>query len=208
MTKAIIYARCSTEESKQDVEVQLKELRRYCQAYGWEYDEVYEYESGFTGTPPKLKELLEKIRLKHYDALLVSTLDRFSREHPKKTNMLLDRIVYDYNCRFISLMEGIDSSNEMIWHVIRPLFTYFANIFSRNLSSKVKAGIKRKKEKGEYRGGRPKKKIDMEKLKGIAKKDFGWRRIAAEYNKDLPKRLQISYQQVRRVLRKGSLNFK
>ena len=28
--KVIIYARCSTDEKKQDVEVQLKELRRWC----------------------------------------------------------------------------------------------------------------------------------------------------------------------------------
>ena len=40
--KAVIYARCSTDESKQDVEAQLKELRRYCEAYGWGYEEVSE----------------------------------------------------------------------------------------------------------------------------------------------------------------------
>lgn len=205
MAKAIIYARCSTEESKQDVEVQLKELKRYCGAYGWEYDEVFEYESGYKGIQPRLKQILEKIRLKHYNIFLVHSLDRFSREHPKKTNMLLDTIVYDYKCRFISLLEGIDSSNEMIWHVIRPIFTYFANIFSKNLSTKVKAGIQRKKEKGEYSGGRRKKKIDIERLKKIArKKDYGWRRIAQEYNKDLPKRQQVSYQLARKVLQKHS----
>ncbi len=39
--KAVIYARCSTDESRQDVEVQLKELRRYAEAYGWQPGSVY-----------------------------------------------------------------------------------------------------------------------------------------------------------------------
>ena len=31
--KAVIYAQCSTEESRQDTENQLRELRRYCEAF-------------------------------------------------------------------------------------------------------------------------------------------------------------------------------
>ena len=37
--KAAIYARCSTDESRQDVATQLSELRRYCEACGWAYGE-------------------------------------------------------------------------------------------------------------------------------------------------------------------------
>jgi len=67
MTKTIIYARCSTDESKQDVEVQLKELRRYCEAFGWDYDEAHEYGSGYkSDNQPKLKQILSEIRLKKY----------------------------------------------------------------------------------------------------------------------------------------------
>ena len=47
--KAVIYARCSTEENRQDTENQLRELRRYCEAFGWPYEEVSEYDSGFKG---------------------------------------------------------------------------------------------------------------------------------------------------------------
>lgn len=204
--KAVIYARCSTDEKKQDVEVQLKELRRYCDAYGWQYDEVFEYESGFAGIPPKLTEILEAIRLKKYNILLVSTLDRFSRAHPKKTNALLDRIVYDYRCRFISLMEGIDSDNEMVWHVVRPLFTYFANMFSKTLSEKVRRGILNKKASGEYGGGRPPKQLDIVRLKAISSElratGNGYRKIAEHYNDGLPHNKRISSTKVLEVLRK------
>ena len=202
--KAIIYARCSTDESKQDTELQLKELRRYCKAYDWAYDEVFEYESGFNGIPPRLSEVLEGIRLKRYHTILVYTLDRFSRSHPKTTNALLDRIVYQYGCRFISLLEGIDSDNEMVWHVVRPLFTYFANMFSRTLSEKIRKGIAQKKAAGMYKGGRPHKSLDVLRIKRIKRRmnGSGYRKIADAYNEDLPKSQRLSYTQAHRVLQK------
>ena len=48
-THVVIYSRCSTDEKRQDTEVQLVELRRYAKAYGWTYDEVSEYGSAFKG---------------------------------------------------------------------------------------------------------------------------------------------------------------
>ncbi|GEM_PF-6612596 len=70
------------------------------------------------------------------------------REHPSKTGVILNRIVYLYKCRFISLAEGIDSNDDVKWHIVRNLFTYFAQMFSRNLSMKVKNGLRNKKDKG------------------------------------------------------------
>ena len=204
--KAVIYARCSTDEKRQDVENQLRELRRYCESFGWSYDEVWEYDSGFKGTQPKLQAVLEKIRHKEYDALLVYSLDRFSRQAPSKVNHLLDTIVESHGCRFISRLEGIDSENELIWHAIRPLFAYFANLFSRNLSEKIKLGIRTKKEKGNYRGGRPSKTVDVERLKKlrIADNGYGWRKLTQAYNEGLPGKEQVSVSLLRRVCQKLS----
>jgi len=198
--KAIVYSRCSTDEKKQDVQVQVVELERYCKAYNWQYEIISEYGSGYKGEQPKLKELLERIRKKEFDVLLVYSLDRFSREHPAKVNALLDRIVYQYKCRFIALLDNIDSNNEMSWLVMKNLFTYFAHIYSRNLSEKVKAGIKRKKEKREYSGGRPQKKIDIEKLKRLYEQNKSLRKTADAYNQGLGKRERISYVLVKKTL--------
>ena len=63
MKKAVIYARCSTDEARQDTENQLQELRQYCAAFGWQCDEVSEYDSGFKGTQPKLQEILERYKI-------------------------------------------------------------------------------------------------------------------------------------------------
>lgn len=182
--KALIYGRCSTDEARQDVEIQLKELRRYCEHQGWEYDETFEYGSGFKGDQPKLFEKIEKIKMGHYGALVVYALDRFSREHPRKVDELLNKIVYDYKCRFISLSDGIDSADEMKWHIMRHMLTYFANVFSRRLSERVKGGIARAKEKGTYAGGRPSKKgkVDIAELKELYAKTNSLRKVADLYN--------------------------
>ena len=200
-TTVVIYSRCSTDDKRQDTEVQLKELRRYAKAYGWHYDEVSEYGSGFKGEQPKLRDVIEKIRLHHYSILLVHSLDRFSREHPKKTNALLDRIVYDYKCRFISLKESIDSENEMVWHVVRPLFSYFANVYSRQLSDKIKAGIQNKRDKHLYRGGRPKKEYDLKRLEALRSEGHSVRKVAELYNSSLPKNKCVSHTQVTRLIK-------
>jgi DNA invertase Pin-like site-specific DNA recombinase len=121
---------------------------------------------------------------------------------------LLDAIVERDGCRFISRQEGIDSENELIWHAIRPLFTYFANVFSRNLSDKIKRGIETKRQNGSYRGGRPVKRVDVEKLRlvRLAHPEAGWRKLTGFYNEGLPNRQQVSFSLLRRVYQKLSFN--
>ncbi|MBF0331369.1 MAG: recombinase family protein [Candidatus Omnitrophica bacterium] len=199
----IIYARCSTDENKQDVEVQLKELRRYCEAYGWSYEEAWEYGSGYkTDCQPKLDGVLEKIRLKQINVLLVFSMDRFSRQSPSKINALLDTIVERYGCRFISLQQGIDSDNELTWHVVKPLFTYFANKFSKDLGEKVKKGIAMKKVNGTYKGGRPAKKVDLVTVQTLRSKGISLRSIAEDLNQGKSGRQRTSYASIQRLLQK------
>ena len=206
--RAAIYARCSTDENRQDVSTQLSELRRYCEAFGWAYDEHQEYDSGYKGTQQKLKILLGEIRRKRYGVLLVYSLDRFSRQAPSKVNRLLDELVEQDGCRFISRLEGIDSDNELTWNVVRPLFAYFANVFSRNLSEKIKLGIKTQREKGTYRGGRPSKQLDVDRLRAIKLSNpaVGWRTLTKLYNDGLPDKQQVSFTLLRRVYQKLSFN--
>ena len=149
--RAIIYARCSTDEKKQDVEVQLKQLRAYCKSNNWNHDEISEYASGSKKVPDKLREILNLINKRLYNVFIVFSLDRFSRLHPSTTNKMMDYTI-KRNCRFISLQENIDSENEMTWHIIRHFFQYMAWIYSKNLSEKTKLGMKRAKEKGKNIG--------------------------------------------------------
>jgi DNA invertase Pin-like site-specific DNA recombinase len=151
--RAIIYARCSTDESRQDVEVQLKELRKFCENHDWNYDEVFEYESGYKGVPKELARVIKLINDGVYKVILVHDLSRFSRLHPSKTIKLLNFIT-DRKCRFISLQNSLDSDQEHTWFIFMGGFAYFNWIYSKNLSEKTKLGMQRAREKGS-RIGRP-----------------------------------------------------
>ena len=156
--RAIIYARCSTDEKKQDVEIQLKQLKEYCGRQGWKYDIKKEYASGSKQVPDVLRTILRLIKERSYDVLLVYDLSRFSRLHPSTTSKMMDFIV-DHKCRFISLQDNIDSNDEVKWLLVKPMFQYMAYIYSKNLSEKVKLGMQRAKEKGIHTG-RPKGSTD------------------------------------------------
>jgi len=170
--RAILYARCSTDETKQDVEVQLKQLRDYCKTNQWEYDEVFEYGSGSKGVPPKLQQILNLIANRTYQVIIVHSLDRFSRLKPSVTEKMLNHIT-DCKCRFISLAENLDSDNPMVWYCFKGLWLYFANQYSINLSKKVKLGMIRAKEKGVHIG-RPKGSKDkkIRNKKGYYKRTY------------------------------------
>ncbi len=161
--RAIIYARCSTDESKQDVEVQLKELRSYCDKEGYDYDELSDYSSGSKHIPDNLRKAMGLIKEGHYKVMIVHSLDRFSRLHPTTQDKMLAFITQECKCRFLSLQENIDSENEIMWNIIRHLFQHFSHQYSKNLSEKVSLGIKNAKAEGTYKGGRPKGSKDKKK---------------------------------------------
>ncbi len=149
--RAIVYSRCSTDEKRQDVEVQLKQLREYCNREGWKYDEKWEYGSSSKQIPDKLRTILKLIKQRVYDIFIVYDLSRFSRLHPTTTGKMMDFIVGN-KCRFISIQDNIDSDDEVKWLLIKPMFQYMAYIYSKNLSEKVKLGMKNAKEKGKQIG--------------------------------------------------------
>ena len=174
--RTIIYARCSTDESKQDTEVQLKQLRTYCENNNWKYDEVSEYASGSkTNLPPKLQKVLDLITKRIYQVIIVYSMDRFSRQKPRVTEQMLNHIV-DCDCRFISLQENLDSENQQMWFTMKGIWLYLANQFSINLSKKVKLGMARAKEKGVH-CGRPKGSKDKKQRSksGYYKRKYGFK---------------------------------
>jgi DNA invertase Pin-like site-specific DNA recombinase len=170
--KTIIYARCSTDEKRQDVEVQLKELREYCKRQGWEYDEVSEYLSTYKQTPEKLQKILDLITKRTYDVFIVFNLDRFSRQHPSKTEKMLQHIV-DCKCRFIAIQQNLDSDNEMLWYSFKGLWSYISHMYSQNLSERVKLGMKRAKAKGKHIGRKKGSKDKKQRSKkGYYKREY------------------------------------
>ena len=165
--KTIIYSRCSTDEKKQDIEIQTKELESYCKRQGWKYEIHKEYASGSKSIPDKLRTILRLIKQGHYNIFLVYDLSRFSRLHPSMTNKMLDFIVSN-KCRFLSLQDNIDSDDDIKWLIIKPLFQYMAWVYSKNLSEKVKLGMMKKNKEIAEKGFTISKKTGK-KIKSIGR---------------------------------------
>lgn len=159
--KALIIARCSTDEKRQDVKLQIKPSIEYAKKEGWDYDVLYYYATASKKIPDQLTHALNLIAKKLYDVVLVYSMDRFSRLTPATTEKLLNHIT-DCKVRFISILEGLDSDNPLIWYTMKGLWIYFANLYSVNLSIKVKEGMRKAKEKGKPIG-RPKGAKDKKK---------------------------------------------
>src|SRR5712675_67030 len=79
--KTALYARVSTLDKGQDPQMQLRELREYCQRRGWtvtgEYVDVGV--SGSKDSRPELNRLMTDAHRRNFDAVLVWRFDRFAR---------------------------------------------------------------------------------------------------------------------------------
>jgi len=81
MKRVTLYARVSTSHHDQNPEVQLVELRRYCEARGWQVaKEIVDHGfSGGTDKRPGLQELLRMVDGGETDCICVLKLDRLFR---------------------------------------------------------------------------------------------------------------------------------
>ena len=77
--RVAVYARVSTDD--QTADNQLLDLRRYCQERGWEVVEEF-VDHGISGTKdrrPALDRLMDAVRKRQVDVVLVWRFDRFAR---------------------------------------------------------------------------------------------------------------------------------
>ncbi len=155
-TKIAIYARVSTQD--QYPGLQLSELRRYIQDRGWtihhEYVDIGQ--SGAKDSRPELNKLMADAKRRRFDVVLVWKFDRFARSVKHLVNSLYEFKALGID--FVSLTEGIDSSTP----IGKAMFSIIAAMgeLERDLiKERVKAGLRRAKEKGKALG-RPKRYVD------------------------------------------------
>ena len=87
--KAALYARVSTFNG-QDPDMQLRELRTYCERRGFEIQNEY-IDKGISGSRerrPALDELMVACRRRSVDAVVVYRYDRFARSLRQLVNAL------------------------------------------------------------------------------------------------------------------------
>jgi DNA invertase Pin-like site-specific DNA recombinase len=152
--KIALYARVSTVDKGQDVELQLRDLRQYAAARGWViYSEYIDKgQSGSKDRRPELDRLMASARKRRIDGILVWRLDRFGRSLKHLINTLDE--LRSLGVAFISYSENLDlntSTGQLLFHLLGA----FAE-FERNLiRERVIAGIQNAKAKGKHIGRHP-----------------------------------------------------
>src|ERR1035438_4730717 len=113
-----IYARVSTKE--QTTENQLLDLRKYCEARGWQIvAECIDHGiSGAKDDRPQLKAVMDLARKRKIDTLLVWRFDRFARSLAHLVNSMeeLRRLGVDFGS-FRRLMRTSSAQGRMVFGV-------------------------------------------------------------------------------------------
>jgi len=174
--RAAIYARVSTNGHGQDPDLQLREVREYCQRRGWliAAEHVDVGISGSKEKRPELDKLLADARRRRFDAVVVYRYDRFARSLRQLVNALEE--FRSLGIEFVSIHEGVDTSTPNG----RLVFGIFASIaeFERELiRDRVKAGLRNARAKGR-RLGRPRKDVDAAQIAQLRAAGASWRAIS------------------------------
>lgn len=176
--KVAAYARVSTNNHHQDPEVQLRDIRAFCQFKGWEIVETFidKGVSGAKASRPALNRMMADAEAKKFDAVVVWKFDRFARS---ASHML--KALETFNSRglaFASVTENIDTSTP----TGKMVFTVLAAVAEMERSitvERIHAGLRHARAKGKKLGPRFQHQIDLaavrerivngESVRGIAK---------------------------------------
>lgn len=157
--KTAIYARLSKENQQgEKIETQIEEIRNYIENRRiFEIVDVYE-DNGYSGTNfhrPEFERLMEDIRNRKIDCIIVRDLSRFAREHIGAEDYL-NNIFPFLGVRFIAINDGYDNLN------IEPqeyFMTAFKNLaheyFAQETSRKVGMMKKEFQKQGKFAGSNP-----------------------------------------------------
>jgi DNA invertase Pin-like site-specific DNA recombinase len=144
--RVAIYARVSTVDKGQTPETQLLALREYVAHRGFTLaGEYVDYASGTREDRPQYRALLDVVRKRQVDIVLVWRYDRFARSTQALVHALKE--FHSLGVNFISYQENIDTTTPQG----ELIFTVMASIaqFERALmSERVKAGMARAKAQG------------------------------------------------------------
>lgn len=160
--RVALYARVSTKQD-QDPEMQLRELRMFCQHRGWAVTAEF-VDKGVSGAKdrrPALDDLMRSARRGRVDAVVVWKFDRFARSVRHLVTALAE--FQSLAVDFVSLTEAIDTSTPLG----RAMFAIVGAIaeFERELiGERVRAGVAKARASGK-RLGRPRKTLDLDTVR-------------------------------------------
>ncbi len=175
--KVALYARVSTSDKGQDPEMQLRELREYCQRRGWvivgEYVDIGV--SGSKESRPQLNRLMLDAKKRKFDAIAVWRFDRFARSVSHLLRALEE--FQSLGVEFVSYSESIDTSTPM-GKMVYTILGATAELERNLIIERIRAGVRNAQAKGK-RLGRPKVMVNAATVASMRAAGHSYRSVAA-----------------------------
>jgi putative DNA-invertase from lambdoid prophage Rac len=167
--KIAVYARVSTNNKGQDVDMQLIDMRKSIESKGWNlfHEYVDRGISGSKSSRPQLDKLMRDASEKKFDAVLVWKLDRFGRSVRHLVNAIAE--LESFGVSFISLKDSIDlttAQGRLMFQIIAAMAEFEREL----IRERVKAGMANARTKGKQIG-RPSLGINRDEV--VVLKDSG-----------------------------------
>ena len=163
--KVLTYSRVSTQKRDQKPEVQVAELRRYCKARGFKIEhEIVDRASGGTDDRQGFKRLLQLVRSREVDAVVVVKLDRLFRSLKHLVNTLSE--FEALGVKFIATRDQVDlttPAGRMFVQILGSLAEFEREL----IRERILLGLDHARSQGK-RLGRPKLNDDeaVQELRG------------------------------------------
>lgn len=142
------------QEESNSISMQRMLIEKYIAAHFVDCQITEYQDDGFSGVNfhrPGVQRMLEDVRNQRVDCIIVKDISRFGRDY-MEVGSYLEQIFPFLGVRFISINDGYDSGEYQ--GSILGLEVNFKNLlydlYSKDLSQKVKASLQVKKERGQY----------------------------------------------------------
>jgi len=146
-----IYARVSTVGKGQSTEMQLADLREYCQSRDWTntVEFIDEGVSGSKASRPALDKMMADARRRKFDVLLVWRLDRFGRTIKQLVGDMYE--LTECGVKFVSLKDAFDMTTSM-GRAMAGMLSVFAALERDMIQERVLSGMANARSKGRFPG--------------------------------------------------------
>lgn len=150
-----IYVRVSTTEQREhgySVGEQIDRLTSFVHALGYDKPTIYN-DAGYSGATldrPALSVLINDVKARKVEKVLVYKLDRLSRSQ-KDTLMLIEDIFLKNGCDFVSISENFDTSTPLGRAMI-GILAVFAQLEREQIKERMAMGREARAKQGKYAG--------------------------------------------------------
>lgn len=155
-----MYRRLSFDERSEEESNSVANQKKLIDDYLVDKNDIIIYkcyvDDGYTGTDfnrPGYKQMLEDIKKKKINGVIVKDLSRLGRNYIEVGNFI-DEIIPRYNLRFISVNDNVDSyKNPNIMNSLEIPFKNLMNeSYSKDSSKKMRTSLKASKKSGNFIG--------------------------------------------------------